>query len=298
MKTQAGTDNWKIVQSQNWEVNGIRLGYALSKFSKNKIHQTGNEQSRVRLHFGLKGDYAFTYRQLNQTFDLAGGHHNLMYSSGIDLEIYNKTLEIETFGIDFPKNQFIALVGDADALLQDFITGILADKPIILSDPWGTIDIAIQKIIDEIKINPYKSGLKNLFLMAKVMELLVVCVDNYHQIKKESYKYIKTKSDKERIVAARDFINGRVTDPPTLAEVARSVGLNEYKLKVGFKEMFRQTLFGYLTERRLNLASQYLLNTDTTVAELAHQLGYSSPQHFHMQFRKYMGVTPNEWRSR
>jgi AraC family transcriptional regulator, transcriptional activator of the genes for pyochelin and ferripyochelin receptors len=62
--------------------------------------------------------------------------------------------------------------------------------------------------------------------------------------------------------------------------------------------MFQNTLFGYLTERRLHLASQYLQDTEETVAEIAHRMGYSSPQHFHTQFKKHFGLTPNEWRSR
>ncbi|MCB0686622.1 MAG: helix-turn-helix transcriptional regulator [Saprospiraceae bacterium] len=299
MNTERKSAHWKIVNSQQWEVNGITLGYALSEFSKKTLHQVGNENERVRLHFGLQGDYGFTYHQLNRSFDLAGGHHNLMYSKGIDLEIRNKTLVIETFGIDFPRELFINFTREgADDLLKIFLEDIMAGKPVILSDPWGTIDINIQKIIDEIKLNPYEGSLKKIFLLAKALELLVLCIDHYHQIKKQTYTHIKTQHDKEKIIAARDFINSRITDPPNLTEVAHSVGLNEFKLKSGFKEMFHNTLFEYLTQRRLNIAGQSLLDTDKTVAEIAHDLGYSSPQHFHLQFRKHMGMTPNQWRNK
>lgn len=298
MSEQQRSDIWEVVQSENWEFNRITMGYDHSRFSVNSIHRASNDKDLVRFHFGLTGDYEFTYKQLGKTFDLIGGHHNIMYSNGIDLEFYNKTFTIETFGIDFPKDIFIDFTRDADDLLKRFIDDILAGKNGILSETWGTIDIKIQKIIDEIIVNPYDGSLKKIFLLAKTLELLVLCVDNYHQILKKPYQHLKTKTDKEKIMAARDFINERITDPPNLTEISKTVGLNEFKLKVGFKEMFQNTLFGYLTERRLHLAIQYLQDTEDTVSEISHRMGYSSPQHFHTQFKKHFGLTPMEWRGR
>jgi AraC-like DNA-binding protein len=46
------------------------------------------------------------------------------------------------------------------------------------------------------------------------------------------------------------------------------VGLNEYKLKRGFKQMFGTTVFAYLTEQHLDLAKRYLLGTRRTPPRL------------------------------
>ncbi len=70
------------------------------------------------------------------------------------------------------------------------------------------------------------------------------------------------------------------------------MGLNEYKLKKGFKETFNNTIFGYLTDQRLQLAKQYLLDTQQTAAEISMQLGYATPQHFNNAFKKKFGITP------
>jgi len=107
---------------------------------------------------------------------------------------------------------------------------------------------------------------------------------------------VKSATDRERLVAARDLINTRLTNPPSLSEVAKHVGLNEYKLKRGFKEMFGVTVYGYLTEQRLETARRALLDTDKTAAEVAFELGYATPQHFHNAFKKRFGVTPNSVR--
>jgi AraC-like DNA-binding protein len=70
------------------------------------------------------------------------------------------------------------------------------------------------------------------------------------------------------------------------------VGLNEYKLKRGFKETFNTTVFGYLADQRLNLAQQYLRDTDKTAAEISAELGYCTPQHFNNAFKRKFGFTP------
>jgi AraC-like DNA-binding protein len=56
--------------------------------------------------------------------------------------------------------------------------------------------------------------------------------------------------------------------------------------------MFNNTVFGYLTEQRLQLAWQYLRDTEKTAAEISMDLGYSTPQHFNNAFKKKFGITP------
>ncbi|MEL7006628.1 MAG: AraC family transcriptional regulator [Bacteroidota bacterium] len=285
------------VKAVSWEFNNIQMGHAVSSFNEYTVSSASNDNEMVRLHFGLKGDYGFTYRQLGQSFDLAGGHHNIMYSNGIDLEIRNKTLEIETFGINFPKEVFIQFIEDGDDMLKRFAEDINQGKSCILSNTWGTVDIKIQKVIDTILSSPYTGKLQDVFLLSKSLELLVLCVDNYKSVNSYRPKHVRNQVDKEKLMAARDFINDRLSSPPNLSEISQKIGMNEFKLKNGFKELFQSTIFGYLTERRLNMARQYLLDTNKTAAEIAYELGYSSPQHFNQQFRNKFGVTPNSIRN-
>jgi len=109
-------------------------------------------------------------------------------------------------------------------------------------------------------------------------------------------EFVRTPGDKEKIIAVRDLINERLGDPPSLSQIARTVGINEYKLKRGFKEIFNTTVFGYLTEQRLLLAYQYLMDTRKTAAEISFELGYSTPQHFNNVFKKRFGLTPDSIR--
>lgn len=277
-------------QSILWRCDDILLGHSVSTFKEFTSFTGSSQADVVRLHFGMKGDYAFHYKQLGKTFDLVGGHHNIMYTKEFDITVSNKTLEIETFGIQFPADLFIQYTQHASDTIKRFAEAVLNRQDVILSDNWGAIDSPIQQALQQIIHCQYNDQLKKTFLLSKSIELLVLCADAWELSNEE--KFIKTTADKEKLIAVRDLVNDRVQDPPNLSQIARTVGLNEYKLKRGFREMFNNTVFGYLAEQRLYLAQRYLKDTRKTAAEIAYELGYATPQHFNNAFRRKFGVTP------
>ena len=286
-----------VINGTIWNFDGIRMGHSLAVFT-DYTHFTGHaEDDNVRFHFGMKGNYSFTHQQLNRSFDLIGGHHNIMYTKGFDMVAYNRTMEIETFGIQFPKDLFIQFTQQANETLQRFAQHIIEGKNALVSEHWGAIDPAIQQVIQQVIHCNYSGELKKLFLLSKSIELLVLCADAYEKAEAKKDSFIKNNSDKEKIIAVRDIINNRLQSPPNLSEIAKMVGLNEYKLKRGFKEIFNSTVFGYLADQRLHLAKQYLRDTQMTAAEIAIELGYATPQHFNNAFKKRFGITPQTVRN-
>ncbi|HTJ12845.1 MAG TPA: AraC family transcriptional regulator [Dinghuibacter sp.] len=300
-----------VTRSTIWNIDGIRLGHAVSRFKPVGPTElsgraapgegaSGDDAPKpeapdvVRLHFGLRGNYSFTYRQLGRTFDLIGGHHNLMYSREFNISVEPHSPEIETFGVQFPRDRFIELTRGASDALQRFAQHIIDGENVLFSEYWGALDPGMETVIRQIIQCAYGGDLKRLFLLSKSIELLVLSADACAEQKETVF--LKNKTDRERIIAARDLVNGRLDDPPNLSEIARSVGLNEYKLKRGFKETFRNTVFGYLSEQRLQLAMERLRDTDKTAAEIAVELGYASPQHFNNAFKKKFGRTPQSVR--
>jgi AraC family transcriptional regulator, transcriptional activator of the genes for pyochelin and ferripyochelin receptors len=281
----------------NWYCDNIKLTHSISNYQKLGNSTTSNNTDLVRLHFGMKGNYEFSYKQLNKRFDLIGGHHNIMYSNGFDIEIENKTFEIETFGIQFPKELFIDFTQNANDQLKRFSENILLGKSDLLSQNWGAIDYSIEQVIRQIINCNYSTELKKMFLLSKSIELLVLSAESYSYTENKKEIFVKNKSDKEKIIAVRDLINENLNCPPNLNQIAKTIGLNEYKLKRGFKEVFNNTVFGYLTDQRLNLAMQYLKDTQKTSSEIAYSLGYATPQHFSNAFKKKFGFAPNSVRN-
>ncbi|WP_160716177.1 helix-turn-helix domain-containing protein [Chitinophaga solisilvae] len=286
------TYNNGTITSTVWECDGIRMGHALSSFNECFTFPAHSDTDVIRMHFGLKGDYIFEYKQLNTTYDLNGGHHNIMYSHPFDIIIQNKTLSLETFGIQMPREMFIEFTQQATDQLKRFSENIINGKPCMLSEKWGPLETGIQQAIAQIIHCKYAGHFKKLFLLSKSIELLVLSAESCQAATSKENVFLKRKTDKEKIVAVRDLLIERLDSPPSLSEIARAVGLNEYKLKRGFKEEFNNTVFGYLTDQRLQLAHRYLRDTGKTAAEISAELGYSTPQHFNNAFKKKFGFTP------
>lgn len=83
-------------------------------------------------------------------------------------------------------------------------------------------------------------------------------------------------------------------DPPAISALAKRAGINEFKLKHGFKRIFGRTIFGYLREYRLETAKALIEKRDMNVAEIALEVGYGNPAHFAQAFRLQYGINPGQ----
>ena len=82
----------------------------------------------------------------------------------------------------------------------------------------------------------------------------------------------------------------------TLDDLARAAGMNRKYFCVFFKEMTHRTPVEYLNHYRVEMAGELLLSSGQTVAEIAVECGFSDMSYFSRMFRRYMGVTPRNYR--
>jgi len=280
------------VNSKKWLLDDIEINHTKIDYTGFGSSFANDKNDMVRLHFTIAGNYNFFHKQLNQSFDISKGQHNIMCTQGMDLTINNQSSHIETLGINFPKSMFYNFLQDESNALKLFGERLVNGQNIILSQKWAFTNAPIQRVIYEILNCQFAGELKKLFLVSKSIELLVLQIAAITADNQSFKKIIKTSGDKEKIYAARDFILSRLSDPPSLIEVARYVGTNEYKLKKGFKEVFNTTVLGLLNNHRLESAFQSLTEMQKTASEIAYDLGYSSPQHFSKAFKNKFGVPP------
>ncbi len=281
--------------SKSWELDKIFITHNVVEYDSFGKRKTINDSDFVRLHFGLQGSYDFTFSQLKSSFSLAGSHNNIMYSDGLEIEVENKSKRIETFGINFTTDSFIEIGQNGNDLLKRFTEKVINKENSILSSNWKTNSFKIQQVINDILNCSFNDALRNLFLLSKSIELLVLQAELYEN--QSVNQYIKSEHDKRKLIEAKELLATRMDQPPTILELSKLIGINEYKLKKGFKELFGTTIFGYIHETRMSLAKHLLLGTDKTAKEIAYDTGYSSPQHFSNAFKKRFGVTPKSVRN-
>jgi len=114
-------------------------------------------------------------------------------------------------------------------------------------------------------------------------------------------RYLKSISviksyDVPAIKHAREIIEKNITDHWSLEILAAKVGINNFKLKVGFKQLYNDTPYQFLIKLRLEKASRLLLDTDLSIKEVADRIGFDSYRGFSKAFKNNYGVLPTMYR--
>ena len=104
-------------------------------------------------------------------------------------------------------------------------------------------------------------------------------------------------ADRNALLKAAEYMASNLGDNHTLALIAREVGINEFKLKKGFKSLFGKTVFNWLRDKRMEQAAIDFRYTDRKVIEVANEVGYSNPSHFARNFKTVHGVLPRCFRN-
>lgn len=135
---------------------------------------------------------------------------------------------------------------------------------------------------------------KRLFFESRVLELFMLQVEQFKAARCSCVLDERIKPyDVGKLHKARVFLEAHVATPVSLKQVSQFSGLNEFKLKKGFKMLFGKSVLQYLTGLRMETARELLLsNSETTVNEVAEKVGYQYAHHFIRAFRKEFGYTP------
>jgi len=140
---------------------------------------------------------------------------------------------------------------------------------------------------------PYPCELKELLTRGKSLMLVSKALAALAQPEAgDRYDVRFFEDDLDRVREARTILLARMEDPPTLPELARLAGLNEVKLKAGFRKLWGTTVFGLLRRERLAEARRFLEAGEGNVGEAAFRVGYTNTSHFAQAFQKEYGVTP------
>ncbi len=121
-------------------------------------------------------------------------------------------------------------------------------------------------------------------------------LDHEVAIRQSQAKKVFLKPDQlERIYYAKEILLKDLSNPPSLKELARQVGLNDFMLRQGFHHCFGTTVFGVLRSHRLELARQLLAEQDITVAEVAYRVGFNRASYFSTAFKRKFGIGPKTY---
>ena len=148
----------------------------------------------------------------------------------------------------------------------------------------------MQAIVDGLFNIQYEGKTKMMFFRSQITALLSHFFGELANLKTEKLKT----PEREKLNQARDILLNNLDNPPSLNEISKRIGLNTFKLKKEFKELFGVPVFKYLQNERLTLAHKMIRNQDATVQEAAWHVGYDSLSSFSNAFEKKFGYRPSQ----
>ncbi len=129
-----------------------------------------------------------------------------------------------------------------------------------------------------------------LYLHAKAMELIALAVDRASTISVDSPALAE--GDVKRLRQAVVILKDNMDNPPSVAELARRVGLGEKRFKAGFKLLFGSPVMSYHRRLRMERARELLVARAHNVTEVASLIGYANPSKFAAAYRREFGESP------
>lgn len=282
------------LHNKQWQLPNIRVSHWEGRLTQVGSFGAGMEAEVVTMLFVQKGGIHVQWGQENQASTLAEQTHNAFFPGPSCPQVTTEQLEVQLTAIEFEPQLFLELTGEEAPCWMEFARTIRSNKPCAIFSRPVFIDLAIQACIRQVLSSTGQGDHSQLFLRAKAMELMALQAQSWERQQTFQPAVVKTDYDRERILFAKDFLLQSIAAPPSLSQLARISGINEFKLKRGFKEMFGDTVFGYLAHARLELAKADLIEGRKSATEVAFELGYSSLQHFSTAFKKQFGVSPNQ----
>ena len=98
-----------------------------------------------------------------------------------------------------------------------------------------------------------------------------------------------------RLAAALQAVHGSAGKPWTVDDLARLTNMSRATFARVFHQALGQAPMRYLADWRMTLARDLLLAQETTLDEIAAQVGYSSVYAFATAFRRHHGEPPRRW---
>lgn len=226
-----------------------------------------------------------------------GGTHCLLFYPSLKGKLnylkkpWSESVEIE-LSLDFLRKLF---ANDLE-VLGEFGENIEKGLPAIMGNRSFPITVEMRRILTEVRDCPYSTPLKKLFVEAKVQELLALQISQITAVQTAG-KRLK-KADIDKLNEVRDLLMKNIYNPHSIDELSKMAGINRTKLQEGFKELFGNTIFGFISDHRLDDARQRLLDekNNVTISEIAAASGYKNPQHFTAAFKRKFGLLPREIR--
>lgn len=147
----------------------------------------------------------------------------------------------------------------------------------------------LRRILSEIEQKP--EGCQQ--VCQSLLDILVILMMRYTDFQLAA---APTRRASKECAAVKRYIDANFKESITLDQLAEMAHVNKYYLVHSFSREYNTSPINYLIERRVRESCYLLCDTDHSLSQISHMMGFSSPSYFSQSFRKTMGMSPLEYR--
>ena len=246
----------------------------------------------IQFHFGIKGRAKFIFNQ---------GRYALDLREEVSLFLYNPQKELPVHLEIAPHSWVISVL----VSIKKF-HGFFSEQADHI--PFLSQENSDKKYYKDENINPSMAivlsqlfhfnlhqSIKKLYFKGKVYELLSLYFNRAEDTNTESCPFLVDEDNVIKIRKAKDIVIANMAEPPGLQELADQVGINLKRLKMGFRQIYGDSVYSFLFDYKMDYARKLLDSGSYNVNEVGLKIGYSTASHFISAFKKKFGTTPKKY---
>ncbi|KAA3624554.1 MAG: AraC family transcriptional regulator [Flavobacterium sp.] len=264
----------------------------INETTENSFFKREVSSSFIQFHFCVKGSASFSFNNGNYRLPIMDETSLLLYNPQRDLPIeVSVSPRSWVVSLLLPINSFHALFS-RDAEYISFLSDENKDRKYYKDMPITPSMAIILNQLLNFNLHP---SVKPLYFKAKTYELLSLYFNRPANMDIEQCPFLVDEDNVMKIKRAKEIILKRMAEPPSLQQLADEVQLPINRLKEGFKQVYGDTVFGFLFDYKMEYARQLLASGSYNVNEVGLKVGYSTASHFIAAFKKKYGTTPKRF---
>lgn len=286
----------KNIAKGSYDEIGVEDGIFILKIQNDtkepKVIERDIDSSYIQFHFCLKGKSRFNFNEGNYYLEVNEENSLLLYNTQKDLPLDLIVLPNSwLLSVVMTIRKFHSLFSE-EANYIPFLSEDNKEKKYYSQE---MVSPAIAVVLSQLMNYNLHPSIKKLYLKGKVFELISLYFNKTEDADLEQCPYLADEDNVRRIKMAKEIMIARMAEPPTLAELSDEVGLSLKKLKEGFKQIYGDSVYGFLFDYKMEYARKMLESGKHNVNEVGLKVGYSTASHFIASFKKKFGTTPKKY---
>lgn len=278
----------------------ITPGMQLNEFFLDAGHpiQLFDEEAKETAEsvFVLNGESESSFYNLSSPLGLKKSHHNFQYNQHFGGKHIISSSGFHALTITYDLNFLKQLLqNDTHSTIVHLGDCIYSQKAYLANSKALAFQGRLTEVIGSMRQCSFTGVTRYLFFESKMMELFVLQMQQVQAIAGFKYDQCWSTIDKEKLYAVKDYIENNYLEEFSLKDLTYKFGLNEFKLKKGYKEIFQTTVFGHIHQLRMQKAKILLQQKAMNVSEASFFIGYNNVSSFCTEFKKRFGCTPGKF---